>query len=233
MLINLLFHKIKPAYSPLLEKTFQHLERKYPILLPGEKIPPFKTSLCLTFDDGYFDFYYYVFPLLKKLKLKALLAVSAGTLQEKSQLAPEKRLALLENGHFFPGPKIKEKAFCPNSTALAGQALKAKGKAAKKNILPPADAFCSCDELKEMLQSGLVQIASHSFSHASLTRPETDLKKEVLFSKMVLEEKLQAPIQSFVYPYGHFDPSIHRFVKKHYRYIFRIGSALNFSWHNF
>ena len=27
------------------------------------------------FDDGFYDFYHYVFPILKKLKIKALLAI--------------------------------------------------------------------------------------------------------------------------------------------------------------
>ena len=48
----------------------------------------------------------------------------------------------------------------------------------------------------------------------------------------MLESKLQTPIQTFVYPYGLFNPKIHSLAKKHYPYVMRIGNALNRSWIN-
>lgn len=223
MLLTLLFHQISPPNPAVLEKKLLFLKQNFPILLPGEKIPPFKTSLLLTFDDAYFDFYHYIFPLLKKLQIKALLAVPAGFILEKASLAPQERLALLfKNEHTNKYNNVFQ-----------------------ENL---KEAFCSFAELKEMADSGLVEIASHSFSHANLTlqknqtnktnpleklAKEIDLKKEVVESKQLLEAKLGHPIQTFVYPYGRFNSSVQAYVKKHYQYALRIGSALNFSWQNF
>jgi peptidoglycan/xylan/chitin deacetylase (PgdA/CDA1 family) len=201
MLLNLLLHKLKPTDPLILEETLLHLSHHYQLLLPGDKIPPFKTALSLSFDDGYFDFYHYLFPLLKKLNIKALLAAPAGLIEESTTLLPQERLELLTR-----------------------DPLKSKR---------PTPALCTFAELQEMVQSSLVEIASHSFSHASLIQPGVDLEKEVLFSKELLENRLKCSINTFVYPYGHFNRSIHTYVKGHYQYVLRIGSALNFSWRNF
>lgn len=203
MLLTLLFHKIKPENTAVLEAKLAFLKKQYPLLLPGEHIPFFKTGIMLTFDDGYADFYFHLFPLLKKLQIKALLAVSPAYIQEKSSLPQNRRLLLLKNNQNLFRANKKE-------------------------------AFCSFQELKEMASSGLVEIASHSFSHLDLTNAKTnqELEREILFSKQLLEKKLDLTIKTFVYPYGSFNRSIHSYVKKHYSYILRIGSAANFSWHN-
>ncbi len=207
MLLTLLFHQIEPKSPEILEEKLALLKQNFSLLLPGNKIPAFKTSLCLTFDDSYVDFYHYLFPLLKKLQIKTLLAVPAGYIVEKARLPIERRLKFL---------KKKKNLFNPNYK----------------------EAFCSFSELKEMAQSGLVEIASHSFYHQDLTDPkqlaefQTDLKQEIVFSKQFLEQKLNLPINTFVYPYGRFNRKIHNLVQKHYKYALRIGSALNFSWQN-
>lgn len=200
MLLTLLFHRIEPADPAFLEANLSFLAKNFPLLLPGDRITPFKTSLQLTFDDGYFDFYHYIFPLLEKLNIKALLAVPAGYILDRSALPSEKRLLKLKSDPF----KTKNK-----------------------------DAFCSFAELKEMAQTGLVEIASHSFSHQSLIHPDANLEQEIIFSKKLLEEKLDQPIRCFVYPYGHFNREVQALVKKHYQHALRIGSAINFSWQSF
>lgn len=64
-------------------------------------------------------------------------------------------------------------------------------------------------QLREMESSGLVQIQSHSKSHASLAiapDDETDLdaliKQEISYPNKVLEKKLGHPVTLFSYPYG-------------------------------
>ncbi|MBS0358290.1 MAG: polysaccharide deacetylase family protein [Proteobacteria bacterium] len=93
--------------------------------------------------------------------------------------------------------------------------------------------LCTWQEIQEMVNTGLVIPASHSYSHRDLTKSEVDLKQEVIDSKSLLQEKTQCNITTFVYPYGKMTRALNRFVKKHYEYAMRIGSALNLDWQNF
>ncbi len=200
MLLAFLYHRVhtgKYSNSPvMMEEHLTFIKKSYPVLLPGE--PIVKTSICLTFDDGYFDFYHFVFPLLKKLNLRAVLGVPVKYILPSTHLKPKERLDITYK------------------TAMEYYQDKAP--------------FCTWEELKEMVDSGHVEIASHSYSHIDLTLPEVDLEKEVVYSKKLLEEKLHTPIKTFIYPLGKFNTRVHSEVMKHYTHAMRIGNACNFSW---
>jgi len=183
-----------------LEDHLCALAQKYPIVLPGDPLSSDKMAVCLTFDDAFYDFYHTVFPLLIKHQLKALLAVPVAFIQDHTNHTAEKRLSL-------PYPKGFSEA------EIAEYA-----------------PFCTWPELKEMADSGLVEIASHAYSHPHLAKDHCDLEKEIVGSKMILEDKLKTTVKSFVYPFGNMSPAVHQQVKAHYDYGFRIGSALNFGW---
>ncbi|MCB1110534.1 MAG: polysaccharide deacetylase family protein [Chlamydiia bacterium] len=204
MLIAPLYHKVgngKYANSlETFEAHFAYIAARYPTVLPGDPLPK-GISVCLTFDDAFFDFYHLIFPLLKKYALKALLAVPTAYIPETTSLSPHKRL---EKAATFPdkAPPI------------------------------PSPAFCTWEELQTLTKSPLIQIASHSLHHRPLTSKHIDLENELLLSKQILEEKLQTPITTFVYPFGLFTPKAHTLAKQHYTHIFRIGNAHNISWSN-
>lgn len=202
MLLTLLYHKIGDGKYANRKKIMQehllYIANNYQSYFPGQKLPFRKTGLCLTFDDGYFDFYHIIFPLLKSLNIKAVLAISPAFIQKTTNLDPSYRLS-------SKNPYLEAKEKVP---------------------------FCTWEELKIMSSSPFVKIASHSYSHANLTRIDCDLEKEIIDSKNIIEENLNTSIDTFVYPYGKFNKSVHKLVKNHYPYIMRIGSAINYSWHN-
>ncbi len=113
MLLALLYHKIgNGKYAnplPKLEDHFAFIASRYPTVHPGEELS--STSVCLTFDDAFFDFYHLIFPLLKKYNLKALLAVPTAYIPESAPLSSEERLAKVAT---FPdeAPPIPSPAFC-------------------------------------------------------------------------------------------------------------------------
>jgi len=80
------------------------LKENYPVIFPHEKKSG--LSVCLTFDDATFDFYHTVFPLLKKLQMKAILAVPIFPILASTSLSPEKRLKM------EPDIAKKSAAFC-------------------------------------------------------------------------------------------------------------------------
>ncbi len=78
-----------------------------------------------------------------------------------------------------------------------------------------ASGRLSWEEIKEMRDSGLITFGSHSLTHPFLDtlKSEEELKKEVLGSKAVLEEKLGRPVELFCYPCGRFNDEVIQAVK--------------------
>ena len=177
----------------MLEKHFQYIASHFTTVFPTlEPIP--KNSICLVFDDGYYDFYKFIYPLLKKYNLKALLAVVPSVILETCSEEDSIRLGFEHNDLFANYEK---------------------------------GTFCTYEELREMQQSNLVQIVSHSYSHKNLLENGIDLDKELRLSKEVIQKKLQNNIESFVFPFGKYDKTVLEATKKHYKYAFRIGNGIN------
>ncbi len=206
MMLAFLYHRVgdgKYANSPaMMEKHLSWIAERFRVVLPGEPLRRFSTDVCLTFDDATYDFYHYLFPLLKRLKIRALLAVPTQFIQTSTLLDPSERLSI------------------PYSMAMKG------------DIYRVHCPFCTWQELREMAQSGLVEIASHSVHHQNLFTPGLDLDLEIRGSRQILEDQLQVPVRTFVYPLGKFNRSIHEEVKRHYEFAMRIGTAWNASWQN-
>ncbi len=93
-----------------------------------------------------------------------------------------------------------------------------------------AKDYLSTPQLKEMMAAGW-EIGSHSMTHADLTAiPSSQLREEILGSRLRLETELDIPIQSFAYPYGSVNPQI---AAKVNRYGYFAGMGLGkFTTHN-
>jgi peptidoglycan/xylan/chitin deacetylase (PgdA/CDA1 family) len=67
----------------------------------------------------------------------------------------------------------------------------------------PTHAPLTESELGELGRDGLVEIGSHTVSHAMLAAlPKAAQQEEIVASKRYLEEVLGRPVTSFAYPYG-------------------------------
>ncbi len=146
-----LFHQVNPDSNTKpeqLEAFFSYLSKQgyntYTLKeiesfrKANQKLP--KKSLVLTFDDGYYDNYSIVFPLLKKYKLKAIFFVNT----------------------LF----IKEQADRSNQTIEKSDVVNA---ALIENYFQQQDAtsnqYFTWEEMREMEASGLVDIQCHSHRH--------------------------------------------------------------------
>lgn len=176
----------------IFEEHLKYIAQNYTSLFPGEEVV--SKSVCLTFDDAYADFYYFIFPLLKKYNLKALLAVPSKYILDDCDEQQDIRIGFEHNDLF-------------------------------KNY--QKGTFCTFEELKEMYESGLIQIGSHSHSHVNLTAQNVDVEKELKLSKEILEQKLGMEISSFVFPFGKYNQEILQKTLKYYKYSFRIGNAIH------
>ena len=204
MLTVVMYHHINSDDLPLsnsdrmMEEHLALISKRFTTLFPGD--PIVSNAVCLTFDDAYFDFYHYVFPLLKKYNLKALLAVPSMYILQDTDVAPERRLSL-KHHEIYEGDNYKTDA-----------------------------PFCTYTELREMVKSGHVMVASHGMNHINLSDEGVDLEQEIFGSKVALEENLGCRVDSFVLPYGKYNDATVALAREHYSYVFRIGNALNPSW---
>lgn len=156
-----MYHKVgKGKHStpwPTLKQHLTYIAENYPVVLPGDRLLSKKLSVCISFDDAYFDFYHYIFPLLQELKIRALLAV--------------------------PTKYIIDSTSIPHQTRLEVPYYKAM----TENTYSEKAPFCTWQELKEMSSSGLVELASHTHSHINLAEvaPEKEfsLSKKIIEEK--------------------------------------------------
>lgn len=73
----------------------------------------------------------------------------------------------------------------------------------------------SWGDIKQLGQDKLADIGSHSLFHLPLTLlSASQIQKELLVSKSILEEKIKKEVVLFAYPYGAVDDSIEKIVKE-------------------
>jgi len=175
----------------IFEEHLKYIKKHFTTIFPDDDIK--SKCVCLTFDDAYADFYFLIYPLLKKYNLKALLAVPSKYILDDCDNDATNRMGFEHNDLF-------------------------------RNY--QQGTFCTYKELKEMVDSGLVQIGSHSHSHIDLTASGVDLEVELKHSKELLESKFDTEVNSFVFPFGKYNQEVLAHTKKYYKYQFRIGNAI-------
>lgn len=95
--VALMYHRAQPGRygnaPEMLDAHFRFIAARCACVLPGESLARGKINVCLTFDDGYYDFYAIVLPLLKKHGLHAVLAVVPALVPDGVEATAEERLA--------------------------------------------------------------------------------------------------------------------------------------------
>jgi peptidoglycan/xylan/chitin deacetylase (PgdA/CDA1 family) len=117
--------------------TFTISEARKQILAHGS-LP--RNSVLITFDDGYYDNYLHVFPLLKRYKMKATFFLNTLFIQEK---ADRSSIQIMKS----------EDA---NRQAIEKFYLTGDG---------GTDQYMSWEEIREMQASGLCDFQAHTHSH--------------------------------------------------------------------
>lgn len=91
----------------------------------------------------------------------------------------------------------------------------------------------SWEQIKEMQASGLITFASHTFGPTPLVdiKSEAELRRQIIDSKKIFEEKLMEPVDIFCYVGGMFTPHIKELVKEA-GYKYAIATALGRRYSN-
>jgi len=94
--------------------------------------------------------------------------------------------------------------------------------------------YLTTEQLKEINESGIVDIQSHTLSHRYLTRiPIDEASKEIIDSKVALKDLLDVNSTVFCYPIGDYNNKIVDIVKENYTYgLNMLGGIYNSKTHS-
>ncbi len=74
----------------------------------------------------------------------------------------------------------------------------------------------SWSEIKELHNHG-IEFGAHSLSHPDFTKiPLEEVKRELVESKKVIEDKLGSAVETFAYPYGRFNTNVKKLTAQYY-----------------
>lgn len=227
-------------------RQMEFLQRHFRLLSLGEAVShiengtPFpRGSAVVSFDDGYRNNLVQAYPVLNEFGIPFSVFVATGYLgnhkspwweQLKGALARSAQPLTLrvdssERLYDLTHENERRRAFTD------AQRLIMKSPDREEDVIEElrkqlsfwpegedTDLFLSSEELQTLSRSPLVQIGSHSLSHASLANLEQDeMRREVVDSKGVLEEYIGKSVEYFAYPYGgpqHYSPEVVRAVRE-------------------
>lgn len=133
-------------------------------------------TVLLTFDDGFADNYVYAYPILKQYGMKALLFAATS---------------------FIENTDIKREGFVPLPHREAWKLASSERR---------SEVMCTCNELREMEESGVFDIQSHGHSHNIPhfinEKKHSEIKEDLSASKKMLEEMLSKEVLHLAWPKG-------------------------------
>jgi len=135
--------------------------------------------MVITFDDGFADNYVYAYPILKRYGMKAILFVATS---------------FIEDGH------VRREDFRPLPHKEAWRLALTERR---------YEVMCTWSELREMQESGVFDIQSHSHSHETPVyikeKRYQELRDDLLKSKRLIEQRLSKDVLHLGWPKGYYD----------------------------
>jgi len=263
--IILMYHRIIPGHQAHKEtqpgmyvrpETFQnhlHFLKKYFTIVPIQDLlledkKPLdgsnnKPQCALTFDDGWYDFYEYAFPIVKDHQIPATVFLPTDFMGTSRLFWTDHLADLLiqrENSEKSASkPSPSPNSIVNDVEAIQGnyEAKLEKSIAILKSLrdeeieevlselssrwsIDPAPhnrGFLTWEEINEMYESGLITFGSHTASHKILTTlTDNEIEDELTKSrdKLISENIVDTAFIPFCYPNGNYNEKIARMVKE-------------------
>ena len=199
-------------------KQFEYLSRHFHVVSLASIVEQLSSNqplgdrtVALTIDDGRRNCYEFLFPLLKEFGMPATFFVVSSFIRCEDWVWTDKVLWLSEQP-FAPSElaphRIEDFFRTLNQMRPELRHARIESVAREMNLSipkqPPSKyAPCSWRELREMVDSGLVEIGSHTVTHpifSSLTDEES--WHELTASRAQIEEGIGTRVVSFCFPNG-------------------------------
>jgi len=191
---------------------------------------PLPVKACaFTFDDGWLDNFEYALPLLIHHKVPATLFAVAAKIGTDFQFWPNCIATMLFNDKFsllaqHPSARALLEGYSPPetmNTEFVALVIKQFKKLADEEIWRIIQACASSgnktqsmppdlmdwQQLREMSESGFVEIGCHTASHKRLSDKLTDNERhqEIIASQHFLQKNLSHRVKLFCFPNGDYD----------------------------
>ncbi len=221
-----------PLYCRLPRQVFaeqmKYIRRHYRVLSLRQMVEELQNSsaqgqgVVVTFDDGYLGTYTDAFPVLKEYGVPATVYLIAGSV-ETGDLAWYDRIFL---GFQHASSEVNVTLDVPRTFLLTDFASRVDAATAVVTYLrtlpdegrqrwcrsfegaipvPHAELYGSMmnwDQVREMRHAG-ISIGCHTATHPVLSRLTPDaLQREVAESKCLIENRLDAMVEDFAFPFG-------------------------------
>ena len=222
--------------------------------LSNQNIKPRRKTIAITFDDGYENNFTNAFPILKKYRVPATIFVVGSCVSNPDYILWYDYLDIIKDkilfSEFFklsldlPNEKLKQFRTIKNISELRNF-LKTLSNVMKKEVLeaiyPKSEAekmiaetdpefrkMLTGDQIREMVNSGLIEIGSHSMTHPNLDRiDQSELVYELTESKKQLESIVKKKIFSVAFPDGAYNENVKSVaISNHYQHLLSVDPRL-------
>ncbi len=202
-----------------------------------------KPLCCLTFDDGWADFYDYAYPLLKSSNVPATVFLPTNYISSSKMFWTDLLADLLENGIILKTRNVVNYSSVGNTVSRINTlngSFEQKLEYAVENLKKyPQDmiekilvnslesghllqrnndkVFLTWEQVREMKDSGLITFGSHTCTHRILTTlNEQEVYNELNESKrkLIKEDACDEDFVPFCYPNGNFNEKIALIVRE-------------------
>ena len=212
----------------------------------GAELP--ERACALTFDDGWADNFEFAFPILEEMKVPATIFLTSGLIGTGGMFWPE-RLSLLlieiashHSRHWSDDSlawlKNLETQYTFSNTPPTQEELAEMIDAAKdftdndihtrldlieqhlgRQQLNNSPSLLDWNQVRQMLDSGLVEVGSHTCRHTRLVEnvPADIIEKEIIDSKEEIERNTGRAVSMFCYPNGDYSVDALEVVRRHYK----------------
>lgn len=216
--MNFVFYLHDEKSSEMIERRLLWFKKHYKLVSSKEIYSYYYEGLqlqnaChLTIDDGWLSTYQVIFPLLKKHNIPVTIFVSPEVCQNKLNFWYYDIKKFNENA--FKQFLINEGLFLSDILRFPLELILKEipidkvynsiRKFALKNHIDLSErGFVNVDEVREMADSGLVEIGAHTMIHPILSLETNDRSEyEIKQSVKDLSSLIDKPITTFAYPNG-------------------------------
>ena len=168
-----------------------------------------KKRVNVSFDDGFYDVYQYAYPILKKYRIPFTLYLSTDFPEGKADIWWIQMEATQSVGAF----EAMMKQVYESKEPMASTMHELTG--TRPDLELCRSLSLSWEEIREMIESGLCTIGSHTVTHPGLSRIKEDAcLYELKESRRVIKEKLGMDAVHLSYPHSMENAAVREMVSK-------------------